>query len=105
MHFTDKPDPSSVAPDLGLPSRPWWREMTRYHWFVFVVASLAWVLDCMDQQLFNLVRKSAVAELLPLPAADAPRLAGLAAQKGLPLTDREDAGIQEIVRGLHNDDV
>jgi MFS family permease len=38
--------------------------LTRYHWFVFIVASMAWVLDCMDQQLFNVARNSAVTELL-----------------------------------------
>jgi MFS family permease len=71
MHFTDKPStPPDAQPSLE-PTRPWWRELTAYHWFVFVVASLAWVLDCMDQQLFNLARKSAVSELLgPTASAD-----------------------------------
>ena len=39
-------------------------EMNRYHWFVFAVTATAWMLDCMDQQLFNLARQSAVTELL-----------------------------------------
>src|SRR5262249_51379492 len=50
-----------------------WRTLTlltRYHWFVFVVAALGWLADCMDQQLFNLARVSAVSELLQLPAAN-----------------------------------
>jgi MFS family permease len=64
MHFTDKPSTTQDVQPSSLPTGPWWRELTAYHWFVFVVASLAWVLDCMDQQLFNLARKSAVAELL-----------------------------------------
>ena len=38
--------------------------MNRYHWFVFTVAALGWLADCMDQQLFNLGRVSAVTELL-----------------------------------------
>jgi MFS family permease len=38
--------------------------LTRYHWFVFVVAALGWLADCMDQQLFNLARVSAVTELV-----------------------------------------
>ena len=33
---------------------PWYRELTRYHWFVLVVAALGWLFDTMDQQLFNL---------------------------------------------------
>ncbi len=40
------------------------RDLTRYHWFVFVVAALGWLADCMDQQLFNLARRDAVIELL-----------------------------------------
>ena len=38
--------------------------LNRYHWFVFVVAALGWLADCLDQQLFNLGRVSAVTELL-----------------------------------------
>jgi MFS family permease len=44
---------------------PWYRELTPYHWFVFVVASLAWLFDCLDQQLFLLARGSAMKALLP----------------------------------------
>lgn len=43
---------------------PWWRELTRYHWFVFVVAALGWMFDTMDQQLFNLARVPAMRALL-----------------------------------------
>jgi MFS family permease len=45
-------------------SQPWWRSFTREHWFVFSVASLAWLFDCLDQQLFNLARDGAMADLL-----------------------------------------
>jgi len=31
-------------------------DLNRYQWFVFAVAAIAWMADCMDQQLFNLVR-------------------------------------------------
>jgi MFS family permease len=64
MSATDLPP---ASPSLIQPEVTGWRTLgllERYHWFVFVVASLAWILDCMDQQLFNLVRKSAVTELL-----------------------------------------
>ncbi len=44
---------------------PWWRGLTPYHWFVFAMASLAWLFDCLDQQLFILARNSAMANLLP----------------------------------------
>src|SRR5262245_56131860 len=39
------------------------RDLNRYQWFVFAVAALAWMADCMDQQLFNLARVQAMTEL------------------------------------------
>jgi MFS family permease len=70
MHFTDSPK-SSVEPSA--PATGWksLRELNGYHWFVFAVASLAWVLDCMDQQLFTVSRDAAVSELLGPGAAPA----------------------------------
>lgn len=46
------------------PSQPWWRSLTREHWFVFTIASLAWLFDCLDQQLFNLARDGAMEDLI-----------------------------------------
>src|SRR6187401_264621 len=43
---------------------PWYKELNRYHWFVFIVAALGWLFDTMDQQLFNLARRPAMTELL-----------------------------------------
>ncbi|MCE9556282.1 MAG: MFS transporter [Planctomycetes bacterium] len=54
--------PDSTSQSSG--HRGWWRELNRYHWFVFVVASLGWLFDTMDQQLFNLARVPAMNELL-----------------------------------------
>jgi MFS family permease len=34
----------------------WWRQLTGYHWFVFLIASCAWLFDCLDQRLFSLAR-------------------------------------------------
>jgi len=51
----------STAPEL-----PWYKTLTRYHWFVFIVAALGWLFDTMDQQLFNLARRPSMLELLPL---------------------------------------
>lgn len=39
------------------------RELNGYQWFVFAVAAIAWMADCMDQQLFNLARKTAITDL------------------------------------------
>ena len=44
---------------------PWYRDLTPYHWFVFAVASLAWLFDCLDQQLFILARNKAMESLIP----------------------------------------
>ena len=46
-------------------SGPWWRTMTRYHWFVLTVAALGWLFDCLDQQLFILARPAAMRDLVP----------------------------------------
>ncbi len=47
-------------------SLPWYKQLNRYHWFVFIVASLAWMFDCLDQQLFILARDNAVKALAPV---------------------------------------
>jgi MFS family permease len=65
MQIQDEPIAKTSAP-----SKPWLRELTGYHWFVFAVASIAWMTDCMDQQLFNLARKTAVADLVGAAPAD-----------------------------------
>jgi len=46
------------------PNLPWWRVFNRHHWFVFSIASLAWLFDCLDQQLFNLARGGAMEDLV-----------------------------------------
>jgi MFS family permease len=56
----------------------WYKELNRYHWFVLLVASLGWMFDTMDQQLFTLARRPAMLELLHVHAGD-PGSAGLVA--------------------------
>ena len=46
---------------------PWWKTFTRDHWFVFSIASLAWLFDCLDSQLFNLARDGAMEHLIADP--------------------------------------
>ncbi len=41
----------------------WYRSLTPYQWFVFVIASAAWFFDCLDQRLFSLARMSALEAL------------------------------------------
>jgi MFS family permease len=45
--------------------RAWWRHLTPYHWFVFIVASACWSFDCLDQRLFSLARNPALKALMP----------------------------------------
>jgi len=67
MHFEDAPAAKvSASPE----DSPWWTELTRYQWFVFIVASLGWLFDTMDQQLFNLARISAVRSLMHVQPGD-----------------------------------
>jgi len=61
MHL-DAPPPA-VIPSSA--TGPWYRDLSRYQWFVFVVAALGWLFDCLDQQLFILARRPAMLELLP----------------------------------------
>src|SRR5436309_11528430 len=65
MH--SEPVSTAILKDDG---RPWWNGLTRYHWFVFTVAALGWMADCMDQQLFNVARKAAVTELIGAQPGD-----------------------------------
>ena len=52
--------PTSAAAD-GL---PWYKMLNRYHWFVFIVCSLGWLFDTMDQQLFTIARTPAMRALV-----------------------------------------
>ena len=48
----------------------WYHELTRYHWFVLIVAALGWLFDTMDQQLFTMARVPAMKELLQTSSGD-----------------------------------
>jgi len=51
--------------DNSVPSaNGWWSQLNHYQRLVFVVATLAWLFDCLDQQLFNLARSPAMSALL-----------------------------------------
>ena len=79
MHFEDASAPQIPA---GQNNLPWWKDLTRYQWFVFVVASLGWLFDTMDQQLFNLARKPAVTELLAAGSTSPPSSGAVAENAG-----------------------
>ncbi len=73
------PHDTPVRVQEQLPSRPWYKELNRYHWFVLIVASLGWMFDTMNQQIFNLARRPAITELLASKATGR-ELAGLVAE-------------------------
>ena len=58
-----------MSPPDPLPpsAHAWWRDFDRRHWLVFSVASLAWLFDSVDQQLFNLARDGAMEALTATP--------------------------------------
>ncbi len=70
--------PTSTAPA----GAPWYKELNRYQWFVLLVSSLGWLFDTMDQQLFNLARRPAIAELLHMAPGDPNRAAAIAEYSG-----------------------
>ena len=66
MHIDTAPK-FPPEPDNG---QPWYKELTRYHWLVLLVAAMGWMFDTMDQQLFNLARRPAMLELLHVRPGD-----------------------------------
>src|SRR3954471_5784827 len=52
-------------------SQPWYHGVTRYQWLVLTVASLGWVFDAFEGQLYNITRGDMLAALLHVPAGDA----------------------------------
>ena len=59
--------PLPYSPDeLQGDNRYWWQHLTWYHWFVVLVASMAWFFDCLDQRIFSLAQSSAFMPLRPM---------------------------------------
>jgi len=57
------------------PAGPWYRNVTGYQWLVLIIASLGWIFDIFEGQIFVTTMKEAMPSLLP---ANAPE--GLAAK-------------------------
>ena len=62
-------------------ARPWWKELNRYHWLVFAIATMSWLFDCMDQRFFNIVRTPAMNSLLYGSEVNKPDAAPLSADQ------------------------
>lgn len=46
------------------PKLKWYQGVTPYQWWVYGIAAMAWLFDCMDTRLFSMVRSPALAHLL-----------------------------------------
>lgn len=51
-------------------STKWYSTVTRYQWLVLVVASLGWVFDAFEGQIYNLTRADMLPDLLHVKADD-----------------------------------
>lgn len=63
----------AVAEPTTAPAQTGWstlKQLNRYQWFVFAVAAIAWMADCLDQQLFNLARVMSLTDLNGGASAD-----------------------------------
>src|SRR5262249_46614460 len=49
----------AIAPRLR-----WYQGVPRYAWLVLLIASLGWLFDSLDQNLFNLVAQKSIRDLL-----------------------------------------
>jgi MFS family permease len=55
----------------GQPKYAWYKDLSRYQWFVLGVCCIDWMFDTMAQQIFNLARKPAIRDLMGAQATDA----------------------------------
>jgi hypothetical protein len=58
------PTEDFAAAQLEPGALPGWREMTGYHWWVVLVATLGWFFDSIEQRLFVVARHSGLRDLL-----------------------------------------
>ena len=85
-----------AAPAEGKPLK-WYQGLERYCWVVLVISALGWLFDTMDQNLFNLVRKSSVEDLI-FPHKDRMNLAPDQRIKSLTPEERKqfDSDVKKI---------
>jgi MFS family permease len=55
----------SPAESVPVSSQSWWKPLDGYQRQVFVLATLAWMFDCLGQQVFVIARNPAVSSLMP----------------------------------------
>ncbi len=92
-----------ASPPVEAPRKAWYRTLTGYQWFVFIVCCLAWDMDCTDQQLFTLARRPAMLELVPKVESSDPRLPDL--KQRLETKANAPKTEAEVITAQHDADV
>ena len=64
------PEPSGQGNGLQ-PKAAWYAGVTGYQWLVLAIASLGWVFDAFEGQIFNITRNSLLVDLLGKGGTDA----------------------------------
>lgn len=77
---------------------PWYKQLSRYHWYVFVVAALGWLFDTMDQRIFLVSRQPALTQLLGYARGEEGQLVRVQGEELLSLTDEELGAAQDAVK-------
>ncbi|MGD0092782.1 MAG: MFS transporter [Planctomycetota bacterium] len=67
---------SNPSAESALDSRPWWRQLNGYHWFVLSMAIFGWLFDTMDGQIFIASRSIAIKDLLGQNGGDVNQYGG-----------------------------
>src|SRR5580658_2381519 len=63
-------NPTALTADSVETNRFWWQHLTPYHWFVILVATMAWLFDCLDESILSLSGIAALAGLVGEPGTD-----------------------------------
>jgi predicted MFS family arabinose efflux permease len=61
---------ATAESEPAAPVRPWYAGVTRYQWLVLTVASLGWVFDAFEGQLYNITRGDMLPDLLGVAGDD-----------------------------------
>ncbi len=64
------PEPA-VQTKVAPPKGAWYAGVTRYQWLVLTIASLGWVFDAFEGQVFNITRNQLLTDMLPGGGTDA----------------------------------
>ena len=54
---------------------PWYSGISKYQWLVLLIASLGWVFDIFEGQIFVASMRDAMPHLLGVASADSPEVA------------------------------